>query len=232
MTFSDFYFGIDSDSVAKFTCPGNGPNFYIGKLGAETTPGGGTAWSPACASLATPPYTHSYWDVAGPDGRTGSTAVAWGEAQANEFYKTWKADSLVKGSTLFGDIEPRNGGWLTDIGSNRAVIAAFLNTINNKGDATAGVYVTQTNWNDYFGSTWTSTAAFVLWLADSFCSVDTCVKAQDYFNSTITNINLGGYKTMLWQYNINTCGASANNSDLDITPYNGYESGSWNPTLA
>lgn len=229
MSFTNFYFGIDGDSEAAFHCAGNGPNYYIGKLGGETTAGGGSAWSQACANLATPTYTHSYWDVAGPNGRTGSDAYAWGTEQASAFFNAFTANVYVNGLTLFGDVESGNGGWLSDTASNQQVLYGFLNELKSKG-VTPGVYIEQSFWNPTFGTTWQSPVPFVLWVASSYCATDTCALAESNFNSLMSGVNFGGYKIMLWQYNINSCGASAFNSDLDITPYSGYENGTWNPT--
>lgn len=227
MTFSDWGFGTDTNATGTFPCTGKYANFYIGPIGGETT--ASTAnFSDAAAEAVGVDYTFSYWDLAGPGSApTGDTPTEWGVAQANAFISAWEDSDLVGGTTLFADIEPGNGGWGTDTAENQAVLHAFLVTIN--ASFTAGVYISSDNWTSYFGD-YTSTEAFVLWLAGADCSITTCAEAETAFNDDYTDTSLGGYRVMIWQYVIGSCSGAT--QDLDITPYNGYESGTWNPTAA
>ncbi len=231
MTFSSWYFGMDGNSSTPFPCAGNGSHYYIGRLGGETT-AGGTGFNTATAQAVGASLVSSYWDVAGPGSAGSLTPYNWGVAQANAFIAAWNANVNVSGSTLFGDFEGLNGGWGTgNQTNNRAVLHGFLYTIAQHG-LTPGVYITLSNWDSYFGSTFTSPDPFVFWLADAYCGT-TCAQAESTFNSTISTstYNRGGYKVMIWQYVISSC-AGSNGNDLNITPYTGYQNGHWNPTVA
>lgn len=231
--FSSWYFGMDGQSVTPFpTCGTLSKDFYIGRLGGETTPGGGpfvVATAEAVGALR----TFAYWDVAGPGPRTGTAAFNWGVDQANAFMEAWALNQYVGSATLFGDFEGPNGGWTNGNGGpNFQTLQGFLETLTGGNfDFVPGVYITQDNWDNWFGQTYISPTPFVYWLADSLCK--TCSDAESFFNSTISgsSYDRGGYKVMIWQYAINTC-SNSGNKDLDITPYSGFLNGRWNPTAA
>ncbi len=233
MTFSSWGFGSDTNATGTFPCSGTYEAFYIGRLGGETTAGGG-GFNTTLAEQLGATLTSSFWDVAGPDSPlkpSSDTPTQWGVAQANAYIAAWESNGLVGGTTLFADIESGNGGWTKgNYGPNQAVLHAFLQTLS--ANYVPGVYISTTLWGDYFG-TYTSTVPFVLWLWGTPCTATTCAEAESQFNSNYANLSLGGYKVMIWQYVIGPPNGCVNaTQDLDITPYNGYETGHWNPTAA
>lgn len=107
-----YYFGTDTNNGTPFPDCGSTSHFYIGRLGGETTPGGG-GFDDTAASDAGALHAFAYWDLAGPTSApSGSTYTEWGKSQAESFYTAWENQSAAKGTTLFADIEPLNGGWL------------------------------------------------------------------------------------------------------------------------
>ena len=68
---------------------------------------------------------------------------------------------------------------------------------------------------------------FVFWYAGTDCV--NCTEAQASF-STYPQASVGGWKTMIWQYQASPgCGIQ----DFDITPYEGYFlNGYWTPVQA
>ena len=233
MAFSKWYFGMDGDSnvpPAYPTC-GDGPNFYIGRLGGEETAGGGP-FILATAALVGARLTSSYWDVSGPGSLTGTAATEWGIGQASAYITAFQAaSSYCQGTTLFADIEPKNGGWTNGNSvPNRNVLLGFLSSLSEAGYY-PGVYISKDNWDNYFGASYVSPAAFVLWLANAYCGT-TCAEAGNSFNSLYDSgaYDRGGYKVMIWQYVTTDC--SGETQDLNVTPYTGYQNGHWNPTAS
>ncbi len=227
-----WYYGMDGNSPGTCPCKGDGPNFYIGRLGGGVT-AGGTGWEPSAPAA----YTFAYWDVVGPGGSGGILPNQWGVDQANAFITAWENKhntGAINGLTLFGDVEDLNGGWGTgDLPANQEVLSYFLETINmyftyqGQYDFDAGVYISSDNWDTFFGSSYTSPQPFVLWQAGTNCPSDCSTAAADFPTATV-----GGYKPMIWQYLVTGnppygCGAS---QDLDISPYSGYQNSKWNPT--
>ncbi|MFI5035590.1 MAG: hypothetical protein ACHQFZ_05240 [Acidimicrobiales bacterium] len=235
MTFSQFYFGMDGTSGPPFPCTGNGHSYYIGRLGGEITEGG-IGFNLSSAKAATYLLTSGYWDIGGPGIiPPGKSAYQWGQQQANAFlsaYNTGPNAPYVLGQTLFGDIESGNFGW--GVGTKtqgQDIVHGFIQTIANVGFS-PGLYANRPDWDNLIGASWTSPTPFVWWLADTYVGITTCVEAQNEFNSLFFGNNIysrGGYKVMVWQYN-GTSGGSVR--DLDLSPYNGYLSGRWNPTPA
>lgn len=235
---------MDTNSGTPFPCAGNGPNYYIGRLGGGTTAGGG-GFDTATANAVGPLYTFSYWDLEGPNVRpSGTTPNQWGIDQANYYITAWDNASNVDGSTMFADIEPGNPGWdttqtSTAYADNRAVLEGFLSTLKGyQGGGTfqPGVYIGISFWDEYFGSSYTSSTPFVFWLAGTDCP-NSCAAAADQFNTSHANESRGGYKVMIWQYVVSYdpqtgTGCPNETKDLDITPYAGYQNGKWNPVVA
>jgi hypothetical protein len=233
MTFSTFYFGMDSSAVAPWpSCFPASNRFYIGCIGgADGT--WATDFETATASAVGATRTSSYWSLAGPHGAPEG-ATAWGETQANAFISAWLSGtyaSYVEGTTMFGDIEPGNNGWVGSTPADcQAMIHGFLTVLHNYdggGYFTPGLYISKSNWSTYIGS-YTSPIPFVLWLAGTSCPTN-CSAAETAFNgSAITGTVLGGYRAMIWQYwEVSTDGCASSGND---TPYNGFLSGHWNPT--
>lgn len=222
----NWYSGIDSGSNPPFACPGSGGHYYIGRIGGELTTDYSDFNYTTAAAVENAEWVSAYWDVAGPNSPlrpTGSTPSQWGKLQAEAFITAWSDITQVDGTTLFGDIEPGNKGWATTTQpDNRAVITAFLAEIATS--LTPGVYVTADNWGDWFTAGWTCPVPFVLWLANSFAAITSCSDAESEWSTNTPP--LGGFQTMIWQYNTHPPSAQ----DLDITPYSGFLNGHWNPT--
>ena len=233
MSFTNWYIGMDTNSNTPFPCAGSGKNFYIGRLGGETTSGGG-GFDTATAETVGPTVTSSFWDISGPV-NAPAEPYTWGTEQANAFYNAWISDIYVNGSTLFGDLEPGNypGSWGSNQTDNQNVVYGFLNKLKSLG-VTPGLYVSTSNWDTYLGPTYASPVPFVFWLAGTDCPTS-CSAAETEFNNSTTDITRGGYRVMIWQYVIAydpTTGGGCKNEtkDYDITPYSGYLTGHWNPT--
>lgn len=233
-----WYYGSDTNNATPFpSCPSAASNFYIGRIGGELDPGGG-GFDTTAANAVGPTVTFAYWDLAGPgSSKAGSdTPTQWGTAQAQAFLKAWQTGAYqpyLGGTTFFIDIEPANGGWSTnsaDIIYNQQVLIGALDYLNSISgligeDAAAGIYISQDHWNSYFGADFIPEESFVLWLTGTNCP--SCTSAQTEFAS---KPSLGGYKTMIWQYQVSPgCGTQ----DLDITPYEGYRlNHTWTPVSA
>jgi hypothetical protein len=226
-TWTNWYFGTDTNNASTFPCAGNGSHFYIGRLGGGTT-AGGTGYDAAAAAAVGTNLVSTYWDLEGPSAApSGTTPYNWGVAQANAFKNAWDAKASAGGFTLFADIEAKNPGWASGNATDRQnVLHGFLTTIANLG-FTPGVYISTINWDNYFGSSYSSPVPFVFWLAGTDCPSG-CTAAQNEFNASKTSITRGGYRVMIWQYAVPGC--TGQTQDLNITPYNGYLSGHWNPT--
>ena len=235
MSFTTFYFGMDSSAVAPWPdCFPKTDRFYIGCIGgADGT--WATDFETATALAVGTETTSSYWSLAGPVGAPEG-ATAWGETQANAFITAWTSGtyaSYVGGTTMFGDIESGNAGWVGSTHADcQALIHGFLTVLNNYdgGDVLfPGLYISEANWNTYIG-TYTSPVPFVLWLAGTSCPTS-CSAAETAFNDTITDTVLGGYRAMIWQYwEVSAKGCATSGNDLDITPYSGFLTGHWNAT--
>ncbi len=247
MAFSSWYYGMDDASALDFPCAGDGPNFYIGNIGAETEQRSGY-FDEATAAKAGKAHTFAVWDVAGPNSPkkpSGMSAEDWGSAQGNAFNNALTSTTsssqyaqYIGGLTFFGDIQPENGGWDEDnYDNNTATLFGFLDSIwggDGEGASTAGVYIGQDFWNEYFGSNYTSQIPIVVWAAGTSCPAS-CSAATDEFNSTYADMVIGGYKVMIWQYLVNydaetNTGCPGSSIDADITPYAGYQDSKWNPT--
>jgi hypothetical protein len=226
MAFTNWFFGMDTNSAPPFPCAGNGAHFYIGRIGYGTTHDAGQ-FNVTTAEAVGPTTTSTYWDIEGPGSAPpGVTMPQWGVNQANAFYTAWQSTIYSNGSTLFGDLESGNSGWSGATQAQaQAIVHGFLQTLAGKG-ITPGLYVSKDNWNTMVGA-YTSPIPFVLYLAGTDCP-GSCTIAENEFNSTYTNIVLGGFRTMIWQYAIPSC--TGQTKDLDITPYAGYQTGHWNPT--
>ena len=234
MTFTNFYYGIDSGSAGPFPCPCPQPNenYYIGRVGGGITPDRSVGWNPQTAQLATKARTFAYWDIEGP-GKipTGQDASAWGGQQAAAFFNEvmdGSASQYVGGRTFFGDVESGNLGWGTGTATLRQqIVSGFLLELFEL-NYTAGLYANLTDWDNMLGTTWSPDIEFVWWVADGFPMITTCAGASSKFNSLAdsgANVR-GGMKMMIFQYNL----TNSSPRDLDVTPYNGYLSGTWNAT--
>ena len=230
-----WYFGTDSNNGTPLPTCGDASPFYIGGLGQGVTPGG--AFDMTAAKAAGPQLTFSYWFLEGPDSPnkpSSDTNRAWGIAQANAYWQTWADDSsFLQGYTLFADIE-EGYGWGTDQTANMEVLTGWLYQLIENLVVGAGVYISYSNWQTYFNANFPYEV--VLWLAGTNCP-STCADAESQFPPVAS---FGGYKVMIWQcvvYNPSgsTCPTwegQSNIQDINITPYNGYLNGQWNPTPA
>lgn len=244
MAFSSWYYGMDDASGTPFPCAGDGPNFYLGLIGGETSLRSGY-FDEAAATKAGKDHTFAVWDVAGP-GTTGGkpagmSAEDWGIAQGNAFYNALNSTtspspyaSYIGGQTYFADIERGNGGWVsgTTQDDNTATLFGFLDSIWGGGgedDSTVGAYIGPSFWTEFFGADYTSQIPIVVWAAGSPYCPDDCIAAANDFNDYYADMVVGGYKVMIWQYHPSSgCGSPA--KDLDITPYAGYQNSKWSPT--
>lgn len=227
-----WYHGTDTNQATPFPNCGDPAHFYVGRLGGEET-AGGTGLDEAAVAALRPEHCFGYWDLAGPDGaQPGQTYSDWGLAQAKAFYHAWSSGAFhtrVKGATLFLDIEPGNGGWLsggttTEQSFNRDVLYGALRFLNNRErGTTAGIYISTGDWDVYFGSTYRSPLPFVFWLAGTTCPSD-CVAAENTFP---VHVHRGGLQVMIWQYRVPGC---SGNQDFNLTPFNGFLTGQWHPT--
>jgi hypothetical protein len=234
MSFTNFYFGIDSGSAGPFPCAGNGANYYIGRVGGGVKPDRSIGWNTQTAQLAGKARTFAYWDIEGP-GKipTGQDAQSWGGQQAAAFVNevlSGSAAQYVGGRTFFGDIESGNLGWSSgNVTQRHDIVYGFLlETVALT--VTGGLYANLVDWDNLLGQSWLPTINFVWWLADGYPAITTCLEAENNFNSLMvpsTN-DRGGLKVMIWQYNL----TPSSSRDLDVTPYSGYLSGTWNPTPA
>jgi len=59
-----YYFGTDTNNGTPFPDCGSTSHFYIGRLGGETTPGGG-GFDDTAASDAGALHAFAYWDLDG-----------------------------------------------------------------------------------------------------------------------------------------------------------------------
>ncbi len=235
MTFTSFYFGMDGSSSTPFPCTGSGHSFYIGRVGGEVTESS-AEFNVATAQAATPAFTSAYWDLGGSTSiPVGLTASQWGQKQAEAFITaiaTGPNAIHIQGKTLFCDIEAGNPGWAeSDPALNREILNGFLDGIATLGFV-PGVYANLSDFDRYLGASWIATTPFVWWLADWYVALKTCQEAETNFNNFFAGndtYSRGGYKVMIWQYN-GTQGGSPR--DLNVTPYNGYLNGHWNPTPA
>jgi hypothetical protein len=224
---TDYYFGSDTNTELA-TCGTADHRFYIGKIGGEVTANDTSFNSTTASETGSAKLVYSYWDIAGPSSslRGGRSASAWGAAQASKFITTRNAKTVVGGTTLFGDLESRNGGWSDAADKkddNHKLVNAFLAKLAISD--TPGLYVNKTDWDNYLGSTWTAGTSFVWWLAaPASPTITNCSKAESGWSNEIAGgaYDRGGQKVMIWQYRFSP--------DFDITPYNGYLDGTWNPT--
>ena len=153
----------------------------------------------------------------GPGSNTGyATAQQWGVAQAKAAWAAWNStfvgSDFVGGYTVFGDVEAGFGGWGSNIGNNQAVINGFLATLFNITPPSTwpGLYMSTSFWNAHFGSGFTPSTSFVLWITGAYeCTVcgpcnnncgSTPADAANYFNNHVRAISIGGQKPILWQY--------------------------------
>ncbi len=225
--FTQWYTGTDTNVAIPFPS-GSGvqtEHFYIGRLGGEVH-ADTNGFDIQAAKQAS--RTFGYWDLAGPDSpsrTTSTTAQAWGHAQAQACVAAWRANSRVTGKTLFLDIESGNGGWGSDSSANRLVLEGALLAIS--AVAEPGIYITQTFWQQCFGS-W-DPGPFVLFLAGvHYAGTDcpTLEEAKGHWNALPA---IGGMLPMIWQFQIPGCAGQT--QDWDLTPYSGWlQAGRWLPT--
>jgi len=177
MAFSSWYYGMDDLSGSWFPCTGNEPNFYLGRIGHETSAGDLTYFDTTAAEKVGTEHTFAIRDVAGPGTNgpkpAGMSPEDWGSAQGHAFSTAYtKYSKYIAGQTWFGDIEIGNHGWITGTtpDDNTATLFGFLDAVAG-GDCPA-----------------------------------TCADAADEFNATYADMTVGGYKVMIWQYGSNACG--------------------------
>jgi hypothetical protein len=223
-----WYFGTDTNHATPFPAAGAPEHFYLGRLGGETVPGG-IGWDGAAAAAAH--VTGSYWDLAGPaSGPANLSDSLFGARQAAAFIAAHRQTRLSL-ATLFGDVEPGNGGWIlsqtpTALRRNRAVLQGFLRYVYRQRDLVPGLYVSVTVWDTLFGRDYRPGVPFVWWLAGSICDPDP-IRAPAAF----PRVRRGAMRAMIWQYWIPTpvCGDGPD-QDRDVTPFDGFLRGAWHPT--
>lgn len=241
---STWYYGLDTGSGPPFpSCSGaESETFYIGRIGGGLGPGDWTYWNSTTATDATRAF--AFWDLEGGGSiPSGSTATEFGKDQADAFLTAWAGTPAVDGWTFFADIESGNPGWSTGtLTQNQEILQGFLSEIINASGptlalgepGTAGVYISLDNWNTYFGSSYTSSNPFVLWVAGTGSNCYTCSQAQSEWSTWAKP--MGGYAPMIWQYlvTLTSCeGVNPYNQDADISMYGGfYINNMWKPTTA
>jgi hypothetical protein len=211
-------FGVDTNTVNCCSMP---YTFYIGRFGGELT-SSTSGFNVTAARQAGIYYSYIYWDIGGPVGQ--SNPYSWGYNQANAAISSWYHNPnapYAYGWTIFGDIEPGNGGWGTNQGNNQQVLQGWIDAIvqyntNTGTQFVPGVYISPANWNSYFGSSFRTSGSFALWVtgcytcsiscppADPYCS-GTTSQVENRWNSSIVQTVFGGSFVQVWQYWIGTC---------------------------
>lgn len=236
-----WYYGSDGSTSGFPTCTGAAPPFYIGRIGGGITGGKNSVFNTTTAGQAGYLQTFAYWDLEGPDLKeTGDTMTQWGTAQAQAFVDAWVNGyykDYVGGSTFFLDIEFGNNGgqgWGTPstpagtLTERQQILIGALDYLSNQENVTgiagsAGVYISADNWTVLFGD-YTSPYPYVFWFAGT--DSPDCTEAPTQL-STYPAASVGGWKTMLWQFE------ASDTIDYDITPYEGYYlKNYWTPVQA
>lgn len=100
MAFSNWYYGMDDASSPPFPCAGDGPNFYLGRLGKGTKSDGEIGFpyfNKDSAKLAGNPHTFPIWVLEGPgNAPAGVDPQDWGWNQADSLSSAL-GDSAVSG---------------------------------------------------------------------------------------------------------------------------------------
>ncbi len=222
-----YYVGTDTNNAMPFPTGGAAEHFYIGRLGGELT-ASSVGFDAEAARALPAAQVYGYWDLGGPShpGRPANqTAGAWGAAQAAAAVEVLHETPSVGGKTLFLDTEAGNGGWATDIGLNRLVMAGALHQLDQAVGVVPGVYISPRFWSQSFGTTgWIPGIAFVLYVAGTSCPSDAARAMAGW--ETLPAI--GGMRPMIWQFHVAECVGAA--QDWDVTPYNGFIRGAWQPT--
>jgi hypothetical protein len=171
--YTPLYYGIDSNT--NFCC-GMPTQMYIGRMGYGIYPDKSYfAFNTSAANTAGHYNTFGYWGLQGP-GASANSPYNWGVVQANAAWSAWEStfigNAYVGGETVFADIEEGFGGWGTNITANQELLNTFLTQLYaiTPAGVWPGVYVRPDFWNLYFGSSFTPSQEFVLWVV----GVDEC----------------------------------------------------------
>ena len=200
------FFGTDSLNGQKFSLDGGPrnyqPGFYLGRIGGELI----TDYTFFDFGVGlSPNLSFGYWDLAG---------NLPGSEQANAFEGTINSLHSVNKHMGFFDVEPGNGGWGSNVITNRGVLEEALAYFDQRG-IRPGVYISELNWNNFFGKDWKPKTPFSLWLAGTSCPMTLSEIETDFGNLPI----VGGQHPLLWQFRISGC-PGAPNQDLNVSAIN------------
>lgn len=203
------FFGTDSLNGQKFSLDGEppmyGPSFYLGRIGGELTSNYTFFDSGVIKDGLSPDVCFGYWDLAG---------NLPGRNQARAFEGTMNSCASVNKHMGFFDVEPGNGGWGKDIFTNQQILEEALAYFSQRG-IRAGVYISGSNWNDFFGADWKPKTPFSLWVAGTSCPETLYEIERDFSQLPM----IGGQHPLLWQFRISGC-PGAPNQDLNVSNVN------------
>lgn len=223
---SIFYTGTDTNNGLPFPAGSDTRHFYIGRLGGELS-ADTMGFDIQAAKQAT--QTFGYWDLAGAESAPANIVISqWGQQQGHGAVKAVEVCPYVHGRTVFLDVESGNGGWGTGINSvkNQQVLSAALAAIKQSGYV-PGVYISLDTWLTFFGPNYLPKTPFVLWLAGTNCPASAAAAAAQFADQP----SIGGMRPMIWQYSVSGGGCPADTlQDLNVTIYQGWLQGRWEPT--
>ncbi|MDQ6877697.1 MAG: hypothetical protein M3082_08355 [Candidatus Dormibacteraeota bacterium] len=222
-------YGVDTNTTNCCSMP---YTFYIGRFGyqlTQTTSGFNVTAARQCPSKY---YAYEYWDLGGPNYPGAPTDMhQWGVNQANAAVSSWYTNPnapYAYGRTIFADIEA-NEWWdnPTDQAKNREVLRGWIDGVllYNPYIWVPGLYISAGNWVSYFGSGYSTTNNFALWLTScQTCSIG-CAPANPHCGGTVSQVDslyantvsktvLGGNPVAVWQYWIGGC---AYGGDWDVS---------------
>lgn len=222
------YFGVDgcttpvAGSVAAMPL-----QFYIAELGA--THYGVGCFNKHTSAFVGDDFTHGYWGVSGPN-LASDTPFAFGQAQARAALDAWQHTPGIGGYTIFADIEAGFDGWGGDAtpAQNADLLDGFLTTIA-QANYVPGVYINNTDRDNWFPSDYMSAVPFVYWIAggpyaNSMCApcaenCDTLTPVAKHWQDAVGNATFAGQAAVIWQYWLSGAGCDG---DFNYSPQTGY----------
>lgn len=222
------YFGVDGCTTAAAGSAEAMPlQFYIAELGA-------TNYGVGCFNKHTSAYvgdvfTHGYWGVSGPNLANGDP-FAYGQQQAQAALDAWKNTPGVAGNTIFADIEAGFDGWGDPAtpAQNAALLDGFLTTVA-QANYVPGVYINNSNRDNWFPSDYVPAVPFVYWVAggpyaNSMCApcakdCDTLTPVAQSWRDAVAKETFAGQAAAIWQYWLSGAGC---NGDFNYSPQTGY----------
>ena len=222
------YFGVDGCTTPAAGSVAAMPlQFYIAELGA-------THYGVGCFNAQTSAYvgadfTHGYWGVSGPNLANGDP-FGYGQAQAQAALDAWKNTPGVGGYTLFADVEGGFDGWGDPAtpAQNAALLDGFLTTIA-QAQYVPGVYINNSDRNNWFPSDYVPAVPFVYWVAggryaNTMCppcaeNCDTLTPVAQNWRDAVVNETFAGQAAVIWQYWLSGAGCGG---DFNYSPQTGY----------